>query len=44
MFTVVGLAYWHLAMLLLAVYDPTLPKIGPKYLEGRERTRVRHLR
>lgn len=39
-YQVVGLAYFHLALLLMAIFDPTMPKIGSKYIEGRERIRV----
>lgn len=36
-----GFAYFQLALLLMAVYDPTRPKIGPRYVEMREQTKVR---
>ncbi|KAF2094201.1 hypothetical protein NA57DRAFT_80616 [Rhizodiscina lignyota] len=40
---VVGLAYFHLALLLMAIFDPTSPRIGSKYIEGRERIREKVL-
>lgn len=40
---VVGLAYFHLSLILMTIFDPTLPKIGSKYLEGRERIKVRFI-
>jgi hypothetical protein len=37
---VVGLAYYHLAMLLVAIYDPTQPKMGSRFVEGRKKMQV----
>ncbi|KAK7903657.1 hypothetical protein LTR67_001677 [Exophiala xenobiotica] len=36
-----ALSYHYLSMLLMTVYDPSVPKIGPLMLEGRKRIDVR---
>ncbi|KAE8375839.1 hypothetical protein BDV26DRAFT_6007 [Aspergillus bertholletiae] len=34
--SVVGVAYYHLSMLLMAIYNPRQPKIGPLHALGRQ--------
>ncbi|PYI00349.1 hypothetical protein BO78DRAFT_45223 [Aspergillus sclerotiicarbonarius CBS 121057] len=42
--TVTGIQHWHLARLLLTVFDPTVPRLGPgrKAAVARRETEIKH--